>query len=84
MAALTGNYRAEHRFALKQNFTADEFLLPQLAECATAIEALLTTLAARQPPPSAPLPLRAASGVPSTRLPATSAAHCSGSPAAPT
>jgi transposase len=56
VAALTGNYRAEHLFALKQNFAAYEFLLPQLAECDTEIEALLTTLAAQQPPPSARLP----------------------------
>jgi transposase len=56
VAALTGNYRAEHLFALKQNFAAYEFLLQQLAECDTEIEALLTTLAAQQPPPSAPLP----------------------------
>ncbi len=33
VAALTGNYRAEHLFALKQNFAACEFLLQQLAEC---------------------------------------------------
>jgi transposase len=56
VAALTGNYRAEHLFALKQNFAAYEFLLQQIAECDTAIEALLTTLAAQQPPPAAPLP----------------------------
>jgi len=55
-AALTGNYRAEHLFALKQNFDAYQFLLKQIAECDTAIEALLTTLAAKQPPPQTALP----------------------------
>jgi transposase len=56
VAALTGNYRTEHLFTLKQNFAAYEFLLRQIAECDTEIEALLTTLAAQQPPPAAPLP----------------------------
>jgi transposase len=56
VAALTGNYRAEHLFALKQNFEAYQCLLKQIAECDTAIEALLTTLAAKQPPPQAALP----------------------------
>ena len=55
-AALTGNYRAEHLFALKQNFAAYEFLLRQIAECDSEIEAVLTTLAAQQPPPAATLP----------------------------
>ena len=56
VAALTGNYRAEHLFALKQNFAAYEFLLRQITECDSAIEAWLTTLANQQPPPAAPLP----------------------------
>jgi transposase len=56
VAALTGNYRTEHLFALKQNFTAYEFLLQQISECDTEIEALLTTLASQQPPLAAPLP----------------------------
>ena len=56
VAALTGNYRAEHLFALRQNFAAYEFLLKQIPECDGEIEALLTTLAAQQPPPSTPLP----------------------------
>jgi transposase len=56
VAALTGNYRTEHLFALRQNFAAYEFLLKQIAECDGEIEGLLTTLAIRQPPPSAPLP----------------------------
>lgn len=56
MAALTGNYRAEHLFALKQNFAAYQFNLQQIAECDHAIQALLNTLAARQPPPPTQLP----------------------------
>ena len=55
-AALSGNYRAEHLFALKQNLAAYQFLLQQIAECDSEIEALLTTLANNQPPPTAPLP----------------------------
>lgn len=55
-AALTGNYRADHLFALKQNFEAYQFLLKQIKECDGAIEALLATLADKQPPPQATLP----------------------------
>jgi len=55
-AALTGNYRAEHLFALRQNFEAYQFLLKQIEECDAAIEALLATLAEKQPPPQAALP----------------------------
>jgi hypothetical protein len=56
VAALTGNYREEHLFCLRQNFTAYQFHLQQIAECDAAIEALLNILAAQQPPPSAALP----------------------------
>ena len=56
VASLTGNYRAEHLFALKQNFAAYEFLLKQIAECDAAIETKLTELAAQKPPPSTELP----------------------------
>ncbi len=56
VAALTGNYRAEHLFALKQNFAAYEFLLQQIAECDREIEALLSHLASQQPPPATALP----------------------------
>jgi transposase len=55
-AALTGNYRAEHLFSLQQNFAAYQFHLQQIVECDAAIEALLNTLAAQQPPPTAALP----------------------------
>lgn len=56
IAALTGNYRVEHLFALRQNFAAYQFNLQQIAECDAAIQALLETLAARQPPPPTELP----------------------------
>jgi transposase len=55
-AALTGNYRAEHLFALRQNFKAYQSLLKQIAECDAAIEGLLATLAEKQPPPQTVLP----------------------------
>jgi transposase len=57
IAALTGNYRAEHLFALKQHFAAYEFNCKQIAECDTAIQQLIDTLAAQQPPPSTDLPI---------------------------
>ena len=56
VAALTGNYRAEHPFALRQNFAAYEFLLQQITECDAAIDKQLTELAAQQPPPATALP----------------------------
>jgi transposase len=56
IAALTGNYRAEHLFALKQNFAAFEFNRQQIAECDSAIESLLSQLAAQHAPPAAELP----------------------------
>jgi len=56
VAALTGNYRAEHLFSLRQNFAAYEFHLGQIAECDAAVEALLQNLAAQQPSPSTALP----------------------------
>jgi transposase len=51
VAALTGNYRTEHLFALRQNFASYEFLLQQITECDAAIEKQLSELAAQQPPP---------------------------------
>ena len=56
IAALTGNYRAEHLFTLKQNFDAYEFDRKQIAECDIAIQKLIDTLAAEQPPPTTELP----------------------------
>jgi hypothetical protein len=56
IAALTGNYRAEQLFALKQNFEGYEFKLRQVAECDSALNTLLGGLAAQQPPPATELP----------------------------
>ena len=85
VAALTGNYRAEHLFSLRQNFAAYEFHLGQIAECDAAVEALLQTLTAQQPPHPPPYRPRAAKPEPKTTRPAsTSAARYIGSPAAPT
>ena len=55
-ASLTGNYRDEHLFALRQNFEAYEFHKRQMEACDVEIEAHLKTLAGRQNPPKAPLP----------------------------
>jgi len=55
-AALTGNYRAEHLFVLRQNFEAYQFDQRQIAQCDALIEAQLTTLAGTRPAPSKPLP----------------------------
>ena len=81
VAALTANYRAEHLFALRQNFAAYEFPLKQIAECDGEIEALLTTLAAQQLPPSAHYPRLVASRFPSISPNSISAAHSIDSPA---
>lgn len=50
IAALTGNYRAEQLFALRQNFEGFECYQRHIADCDHAIEAQLTKLAqSRQP-----------------------------------
>ena len=56
IAALTGNYRAEHLFALRQNFEIFEFYQRQIADCDKAIEAQLTNLAQTRQPPAQELP----------------------------
>src|ERR1700719_4569689 len=56
VAALTGNYRAEHLFALRQNLAAYECLLQQLPESDAATDKQLTELAAQHPPPATALP----------------------------
>jgi transposase len=56
IAALTGNYRTEHLFTLKQQFEAYEFNCKQIAECDSAIQQQLDALAANQPPPAIALP----------------------------
>lgn len=58
VAALTGNYRPEHVFALKQNLQLFDLHQGMLQECDTAIEAHLQTLVEQADPPSEPLPPR--------------------------
>jgi len=55
-AALTGNYRPEHLFALRQNFAAFEFHQKQITECDQAIEAQINQLAETRQPPAPELP----------------------------
>jgi transposase len=55
-AALTGNYRAEHMFALRQNFEALRFHQKQITRCDREIEAQLASLAESREQPSAELP----------------------------
>lgn len=55
-AALTGNYRPEHLFVLRQNFEAFEFQQRQIAHCDQAIEAQLTRLAEIRRPTAQELP----------------------------
>ncbi|MBI1959081.1 MAG: IS110 family transposase [Candidatus Rokubacteria bacterium] len=56
IAALTGNYRPEHVFVLRQNLELYDAYQRQLATCDAAIEAHLHTLSANAPPPARPLP----------------------------
>ncbi len=70
VAALTGNYRAEHLFALRQNFGAYQFHLQQIAQCDAEIERLLNTLAAQQLPPATALPAPRRKAVVSKHAPA--------------
>ena len=50
-ASLTGHYRAEHLFALRQNLELYDTFQRQIQGCDRAIEALLQTLAAQQQKP---------------------------------
>lgn len=56
VAALTGNYRPEHLFALQQNLELFDVYQRQLTACDVAVEAHLARLAATTPPPPVPLP----------------------------
>ena len=55
-AALTGHYRPEHVFVLKQNLELFDFYQLQLQACDIEIEAHLQRLAAQQVSPPTPLP----------------------------
>jgi transposase len=54
--ALTGNYRPEHVFALKQALQLWDFHQTKIAECDVEIEAVLKTLNEQRSVPEAPLP----------------------------
>jgi transposase len=56
VAALTGNFRPEHLFALQQNLELFDFYQLRLAACDAAIEAHLTMLTRASAPPPTPLP----------------------------
>jgi len=56
VAALTGNYRAEHLFGLRQNLEAFDHTQQLLAACDTAIEAHLQRLATHAQQATTPLP----------------------------
>lgn len=54
--ALTGNYRPEHVFALKQALELWEFHQVKIAECDSEIETVLQSLNEQRADPEAPLP----------------------------
>ena len=56
VAALTGHYRPEHLFALRQNLDAFDLCQTQLAACDRVIETHVRTLTARLATPATPLP----------------------------
>src|SRR4051794_37262704 len=55
-AALVGNYREEHVFALAQALELYDIYQAKVAACDQRIEAVLERLKAANPPPAAPLP----------------------------
>ena len=54
--ALTGDYRPEHVFALRQALVRYDCCQSQIAECEAAVRAHLETLAAARPGPEPPAP----------------------------
>jgi transposase len=67
IAALTGNYRAEHLFVLQQNLELFDTCQAQLAACDRAIEAHVQTMTAAMASPSTPLPAPRIVRTPRTR-----------------
>jgi transposase len=55
-SALTGHYRPEHIFVLKQNLDLYDAFQHQVQACDSQIETYLADLARRSAPPKAPLP----------------------------
>jgi transposase len=58
VAALTGNYRPEHVFALKQALEAYDFYQGQLAQCDSTLQAYIATLPSRPLAADTPLPTK--------------------------
>ncbi len=56
--ALTGNYRPEHLFALRQALEMYDFLQRKIAECDLEIESVLGRLNSARPCPAVPLPTK--------------------------
>jgi len=56
VASLTGNYRAEHLFALRQNLELYDTYQQQIQACDVEIERLLQALAANRDDPTVPQP----------------------------
>jgi transposase len=56
VAALTGNYRPEHLFALTQHLALFDIYQQQITACDAAIAAYLDTLVGQAPAPATPLP----------------------------
>jgi transposase len=56
IASLTGSYRDEHLFALRQALQAYDFFQHQLQDCDMHVEQLLHSLTAKLPTPTNPLP----------------------------
>ena len=54
--ALTGHYRAEHLFSLRQTLALYDFLQVQIADCDREIAAVVAALNADREPPPTPLP----------------------------
>jgi transposase len=56
--ALTGNYRPEHVFALRQALDLYDFHQAKIGECDVEIETVLRALSEERPAPDGPLPSR--------------------------
>lgn len=55
-AALTGNYRAEHLFALRHALELYDVFQSKIGECDTELARVLHTLSVERPEPATPLP----------------------------
>lgn len=75
-AALSGNYRPEHVFALRQAVEFYDFYQTKIRECDGEVEAALNALNAARPTPADPLPsVRHAAGRNEPQFPIREALH---------